>query len=192
MSTKYYAHGATSFYVEIELDKPCTIDSYALSSSYDHPDRDPRKWILNAYNDEVGWIELDRQTDAYFPTRYSTLKYAVSSPMAFTRILLDVEANNGASDIQLLKFQIFGKEYDGSGIESADGASIANHAGQGVVTIEQTEPRPLKYSVHNLSGALVAQGTAGDSHHQIELPAGAYIIAAGYGSEVKIEKLIVQ
>lgn len=192
MSTKYYAHGATGFYVEIELDKPCTIDSYALSSSYDHPDRDPRKWILNAYNDEVGWIELDRQTDAYFPTRYSTLKYAVSSPMAFTRILLDVEANNGASDIQLLKFQIFGEEYDGSGIESADGASIAIHAGQGVVTIEQPEPRPLKYSVHNLSGALVAQGTAGDSYCQIELPAGAYIIAAGYGTEVKIGKLIVQ
>lgn len=192
MSTKYYAHGATSFYVEIELDKPCTIDSYALSSSYDHPDRDPRKWILNGYNEELGWVELDRQTDAYFPTRYSTLKYEVSSPLTFTRILLDVEANNGAGDIQLLKFQIFGRESDGSGIESIEGETVTIVSGQGSIAIRQAQPHPVKYSVYTLSGTLAAQGTTADSYHEIALPAGAYIISAGDDATTQTQKLIVK
>ena len=61
MNTKYYAHEATSFYVEIDLEKPYTIESYAITSAHDYPDRDPRKWILNAYNEELGWVELDRR-----------------------------------------------------------------------------------------------------------------------------------
>ncbi len=192
MTTKYYAHEATSFYVEIALDKPYTIESYALSSSYDHPDRDPRKWILNGYNEELGWVELDRQTDAYFPTRYSTLKYEVSSPLTFTRILLDVEANNGAGDIQLLKFQIFGRESDGSGIESIEGETVTIVSGQGSIAIRQAQPHPVKYSVYTLSGTLAAQGTTADSYHEIALPAGAYIISAGDDATTQTQKLIVK
>lgn len=192
MTTKYYAHEATSFYVEIALDKPYTIESYALSSSYDYPDRDPRKWILNGYNEELGWVELDRQTDAYFPTRYSTLKYEVSSPLTFTRILLDVEANNGAGDIQLLKFQIFGRESDGSGIESIEGETVTIVSGQGSIAIRQVQPHPVKYSVYTLSGTLAAQGTTADSYHEIALPAGAYIISAGDGATTQTQKLIVK
>ena len=147
MNTKYYAHEATSFYVEIDLEKPYTIESYAITSAHDYPDRDPRKWILNAYNEELGWVELDRQTDTYFPTRYSTLKYNVNSSTGFTKVMLDVEANNGAKDIQLLKFQIFGKEFNGAGINAAQDKTLSIIADQGKIIISQTEGKPVNYTV---------------------------------------------
>ena len=112
--------------------------------------------------------------------------------MAFTRILLDVEANNGASDIQLLKFQIFGRESDGSGIESIEGETVTIVSGQGSIAIRQAQPHPVKYSVYTLSGTLAAQGTTADSYHEIALPAGAYIISAGDDATTQTQKLIVK
>lgn len=192
MSTKYYAHEATSFYVEIDLEKPYTIESYALTNAHDYPDRDPRKWILNAYNEELGWVELDRQTDTYFPTRYSTLKYNVNSSTGFTKVMLDVEANNGAKDIQLLKFQIFGKEFNGAGINAAQDKTLSIIADQGKIIISQTEGKPINYTVYNLSGTVIEQGTTDVSYREIVLNAGAYIVSANDGSKNKIEKLIVK
>ena len=192
MNTKYYAHEATSFYVEIDLEKPYTIESYAITSAHDYPDRDPRKWILNAYNEELGWVELDRQTDTYFPTRYSTLKYNVNSSTGFTKVMLDVEANNGAKDIQLLKFQIFGKEFNGAGINAAQDKTLSIIADQGKIIISQTEGKPVNYTVYNLSGTVIEQGTTDVSYREIVLNAGAYIVSANDGSKNKIEKLIVK
>ena len=192
MNTKYYAHEATSFYVEIDLGKPYTIESYAITSAHDYPDRDPRKWILNAYNEELGWVELDRQTDTYFPTRYSTLKYNVNSSTGFTKVMLDVEANNGAKDIQLLKFQIFGKEFNGAGINAAQDKTLSIIADQGKIIISQTEGKPVNYTVYNLSGTVIEQGTTDVSYREIVLNAGAYIVSANDGSKNKIEKLIVK
>ena len=192
MSTKYYAHEATSFYVEIDLEKPYTIESYAITSAHDYPDRDPRKWILNAYNEELGWVELDRQTDTYFPVRYSTLKYNVNSSTGFTKVMLDVEANNGAKDIQLLKFQIFGKEFNGAGINTAQDKTLSIIADQGKIIISQTEGKPVNYAVYNLSGTVIEQGTTDVSYREIVLNAGAYIVSANDGSKNKIEKLIVK
>ena len=192
MNTKYYAHEATSFYVEIDLEKPYTIESYAITSAHDYPDRDPRKWILNAYNEELGWAELDRQTDTYFPTPYSTLKYNVNSSTGFTKIMLDVEANNGAKDIQLLKFQIFGKEFNGAGINAAQDKTLSIIADQGKIIISQTGGKPVNYTVYNLSGTVIEQGTTDVSYREIVLNAGAYIVSANDGSKNKIEKLIVK
>ena len=115
LNKKYYMSGSKQYYVEIELDKTYQIHSYTLTSADAYPDRDPKQWTFNGYNDELGWVELDRQTDFIFPSRYATMKFNINNSSGFTKFMLDVENNNGSPDSQLLKWQLFGEEQIGGG-----------------------------------------------------------------------------
>ncbi|MDR1683311.1 MAG: beta-glucosidase, partial [Candidatus Symbiothrix sp.] len=107
---KYLAKDTKSYFIEIELDKPYKLHSSTLTSAADFPDRDPKRWTLNGFNPETGWVELDRRTEFTFPCRLATMRFDIDNETLFTKILLAVEENNGSADSQLLKWQIFGEE----------------------------------------------------------------------------------
>jgi len=190
MSTKYYAHESKQFYIQIDLDKAYILQSYSLTSAADFPDRDPKKWILNAYNAELGWIELDRQTEYTFPCRYATMNINVNSDLEFSKFMIDVESNNGSGDIQLLNWQLFGEECTGSNIKPVESGSITLLSNQGNITIIQQDNKPLKYAVYNLSGMKIKQDTMNDYQQTIPLEKGMYIVSL-INEEGSVNKKII-
>lgn len=183
LGNKYYSNNTRQFYVEIELDKKYTLDSYTLTSVDNFPDRDPSKWTLNGYNEESGWVELDRQVEFSFPCRYATVRFDVNSDIPFSKFLLDVEDNNGSSDSQLLKWQLFGKEYIEAGVNDFRTPICSIWSDAGKISIVRTESSPLRYNIYNLSGILVTNGTLTSTRKDIVLPQGIFIISVN--DEVK-------
>ena len=192
MSTKYYAHGAKQFYIQIDLDKAYTLQSYSLTSADGFPERDPKKWILNAYNETLGWIELDRQAEYAFPCRYATMNFNIDSDLEFSKFMIDVESNNGGGDIQLLNWQLFGEECTGSDIKVVEAGSITILSNQGNITIIQQNENLLKYAVYNLSGIKIKQGIMNDYQQIIPLEKGGYIVSVTNEKESINKKVIVK
>ena len=77
-----------------------------------------------------------------------------------------------------LDTQIFGKEFNGAGINTAQDKTTCHHCGSGKIIISQTEGKPVNYAVYNLSGTVIEQGTTDVSYREIVLNAGAYIVSA--------------
>lgn len=192
ISSKYYCHQARQFYIELKMDRPVTLRSYTLTSCADFPDRDPRKWTLNAYNEEEGWIEVDRQQDFTFPCRYATMKFNVNSELPFTRFLLDVETNNGSGDIQLLKWQLFGEDATTS-LPGTNGQDLFQVlGGRELLTIIQQGNAELGYTLYNTAGMKVHQGIVDSQYHSIPLVKGVYLVSVTAGTGIHHQKVIVK
>ena len=192
LSNKYAMSDTKQYYVEVELSKKYVIDSYTLTSANDSPDQDPKRWTFNAYNDETGWVELDRHTEFVFPSRYASMTFNIDNKGGYTRLLLSVEDNNGHKDSQLLKWQIFGKEYDPeSSIENVVNENFSIWSTQGRLGINSNGNKNMSYKVFNLSGTLQATGTLATAK-EISLPRGAYVVMLNDGDENYASKVIVQ
>lgn len=192
LNTKYYMHETKQYVVEIELDKAYKLTSYTLTSVDEFPDRDPKKWTLNGYNDQMGWIELDRQTEFSFPGRYAEMRFNIDYPAGFTKFLLDVEDNNGSGDSQLLKWQLFGEEYIGSGIEKIEIEGCSIWSSQGKISILNNGESSLSYKVFDLSGVLITTGLLSSEKKEIILSQGVYIATISDGKKNQNIKVIVQ
>ena len=192
LDSKYYMNETKQYYVEIELDKAYKLDYYTLTSVDNYADRDPKKWTLNGYNDQLGWVELDRQADFSFPSRYASMQFNIDSDAGFSKFLLDVEDNNGSSDSQLLKWQLFGEEHIGSKFERPVDSNYTVWSEQGKINIASKERMPTAYRIFNLSGVLVAKGTLSDAKTEVAALQGIYLVTIDNGAKSHRVKIIVQ
>ena len=191
LNRKYYISGSKQYYVEIELDKVYQLDSYTLTSADGYPDRDPKKWTFNGYNDVLGWVELDRQTDFHFPCRYATMRFDIDNSAGFSKFLLDVEDNNGSSDSQLLKWQMFGKQFVETGIKNFAGNDCSVWQAQGKINILLRKNILLSYNIFNTSGILVTKGAFSAAKQEIPVPKGIYVVMLSDGVKSYNTKVIV-
>lgn len=196
LTNKYFASKAKEFYVEIDLGKKYQLDSYTLTSADAYPDRDPSRWTLNGYNEELGWVELDRRVDFSFPSRYASMRFDMNDKTGFTKFLLDVENNNGSSDTQLLKWQLFGKECDNeTSIEttkSDDTREYTIYPGQGKIDIFSHTDVSSIFGIYNVSGVLVSKGVLSEIKEDIALSQGIYIVSIHNNVKNYLEKVIVR
>lgn len=191
LNSKYFMSDTKQYYVEVALDKKYKLDYYTLTSVDDFSDRDPRKWTFNGYNSETGWVELDRQTEFSFPSRYATMRFHINSGAGFTKFLLDVEDNNGSADSQLLKWQLFGKAYQETSVEKISNQEYAVWSEAGRLHILSKEPAPVNYRIYNFSGTLIKNNTL-SIQEEITLPQGIYIVALSNGTTHYNTKVIVK
>lgn len=191
LTTKYCMADTKAYTVEIDLGKAYTIDAYTLTSVDVDPDRNPKKWTFNGYNEQSGWVELDRQTEYAFPCGYATMRFNINSEMGFTKFLLDVEDNCGSSYSQLLKWQIFGQEYTGAGVDpvASPGCRVWSEAGK--IHISNDCPQASAYSIFNISGTLIRQGSV-SSTESFPMPKGIYVVTTGNERMTNSVKIIIK
>lgn len=192
LTTKYCMGDTKAYQVEIALDKAYTLDAYTLTSVDVDPDRNPKKWTLNGWNEQAGWVELDRQTEYAFPCGYATMRFNIHSGMGFTKFLLDVEDNNGSSTSQLLKWQLFGTEYTGSGVTSVAGMNCQVWSENGTLCIHGEGVDGLSYQVFDLSGVSLRQGALTSSKEEVALSQGMYVVMLTDGEKNSNVKVIVK
>ena len=192
LRNKYYVPDQKNYTVEIALDKAYKLDAYTLTSVDVDPERNPKKWTFNGYNDEFGWVELDRQTEFTFPCGYATMRFDVDSELGFTKFLLDVEDNNGDASSQLLKWQLFGTEYTGSAVETVDELGCSVWSKESRLCIHATGMEALTYQVFDLSGALQAKGELASTQEEVALSQGMYVVTVSNGDTQSNMKVIVK
>ncbi|OTA21064.1 hypothetical protein Xbed_00710 [Xenorhabdus beddingii] len=84
-TTKWCIKDPGSFvYWQAKLKKPTVIIDYSLTSANDKPQRDPRKWILEASNDGSVWSVLDnRHFNSSFEKRFQTKSFSFTNSVAY-------------------------------------------------------------------------------------------------------------
>ena len=192
LTSKYCMADTKAYTVEIALPKAYTLDYYTLTSVDVDADRNPKKWTLNGYNDEQGWIELDRRTDYSFPCGYATMRFNINSEAAFTNFLLDVEDNCGSAYSQLLKWQLFGEESTQGALDKVMNEACIISSGHGNVTIACGAAEPVAYSIVAVSGTVMGKGSVSASETTVDLPAGLYIVTVNGNSISHTAKVVVK
>ena len=194
LNTLYDAGTTKAYSVEIELDKPYKLTSYTLTSTNAASNRDPKKWTFNGFNEELGWVELDRHTEYVFPSRLATMRFDVDSSIVFSKFLLDVEDNNGGNSSQLLKWQLFGEEQEPDPTSTkirVDNGCCTVLTEKGKINILAKENAALTYSVYNTVGTLVAKGRMSSELQKIAVPQGIYIVSLIDGVTKQNVKVVV-
>ncbi len=192
LNNKYYMNNTKQYYVEIELDKTYQLTSYTLTSADEFPDRDPKRWTLSGYNEDLGWVELDRHTEFSFPCRYANMRFDIDNNLGYSKFILDVENNSGSKDSQLLKWQLFGKEYTGSGINNPIGNTYSVYSPDGQIIITRNEDISSTYNIYDLSGILISEGNLSATAQNISLKKGIYVVRIEDGKNCFTTKAFVK
>jgi len=178
LANKYYTNQQRGFYVTYELDSAYTISNYTLTSCEDYPSRDPKNWIMNAYNKDDGWLEIDIQQEFKFPFPLTCMKFIVNSDKKFTQLLLDVTDNQvHATEVQLLKWQTFGTTATSTNNHSSVVAeNIKIFAESGTIVVENNNSIESDYELFNCFGGLVAKGQIEQGTAYISAPQGLNLL----------------
>ncbi len=186
MQTKYYTDQSLTGTVEIELDRPSTLESYTLTSCQDYPERDPRSWVVEGF--DKSWETVSEVSGFEFPCRYATMSFSGNDRKLYRGFRLRVTENNGGDRFQLLKWQLFGSETAGTGNVSADGARIAIAAANGTIRISATSH--IDYAVYSGDGTLIATGRSDEA--TVQSGPGIYLVKCVSEGNVTTKKIAVR
>jgi len=103
--TSYLTHHRS---VEIKWigSKSITIQSYAITSAPDSPEKDPKSWILYGSSGNGNWIELDKRKNVAFGGRKETKVYELTAEAPYSYYKLSITGNNGSNDTQIAEWKI--------------------------------------------------------------------------------------
>lgn len=186
MSRKYYWPNASSFWVDVELEKPTSLDYYTLTSCQDYPGRDPKSWIVEGYDND--WETVGEVLDFMFPTRYATMKFYAQNKKPYKGFRLSVTQNNGAGAFQLLKWQLF-EDYTSSDFAVKESAMIISTRGKEIIINSETKGT---YQIINLSGQIAAAGNVEIGENRVPLQQGVYLVKVLSEGNTKTGKAIVK
>ncbi len=111
ISTKYYAQSSGSFIITTETEYSKSLEYYTLTSCADALDRDPKSWKVEGFFDSH-WEVIHQVNDFVFPCRLAEMKFKVTNTNNhnYQAFRIRMEATNGSSNLQLLQWQLFGKD----------------------------------------------------------------------------------
>ncbi|MDX2082208.1 MAG: HYR domain-containing protein [Terrimicrobiaceae bacterium] len=117
------------------------VTRYSVTSSSDHPSRDPRDWRFEGSLDGVNWIVLDQRSGVSFPGRAQTLSFGFNNAVAFPRYRLVITANAGDSEtVQIaevsLQSPLIVADTTGPVISTPGNLIVSGNASGAVVTFE--------------------------------------------------------
>jgi hypothetical protein len=111
LTSKWYA-GSThpTSWLRQDAIAGTVVTRYTLTSANDFPLRDPKAWTLDGSNDLSGaWTRLDTRQEQYFSGRQQVRSFGCNpDARPFRYYLLTITANNGAPDLQLTEWRLFG------------------------------------------------------------------------------------
>ena len=118
VETKWLATASTGWVTYKFLDgQAFAINSYALTSANDAPDRDPKNWTLEGSNDDgTTWTLVDTQTDVSWSGRFQKKTFNCTNTTAYAMYKFTVTANWGSGNLM----QIAELEFIDNGISRTD------------------------------------------------------------------------
>lgn len=94
------------FWAQLDFkEEPVIIRAYSLTSGNDAPERDPKRFKLEASNDLSTWVTVHERTGETFASRGLTKTYLVENNMAYRYYRLNIPEINGAGLIQIAEWR---------------------------------------------------------------------------------------
>lgn len=87
------------------------LNSYAISSANDQPQRDPKSWVLYGSNDGKNWTGLDVRSGVSFPSRNQTIEFPFINTKSFSRYKIRFDTT-GYADFQVAEISVGGISKD--------------------------------------------------------------------------------
>lgn len=176
INTRYTAAGTKSFWLNFDLgDATATVNRYSLTTRDGNSDRNPKDWELLGSNNGSLWNVLDKRTNMKFPVRGATLMFPIPNTTAYSQYRLNVTDNAGSSDVQLVQWQLFGKD-----ISTSVSELVSENEFMKIFSYQNTLSLISKcntnYSVYTVSGQQIAAGLCSIGTTEIILKKGFYII----------------
>ena len=83
-------------WLQYKLKNVDVINSYAITSANDYPDRDPQHWRVWGSNDGKSYTKLDERQGVTFSNRFETKTFEFSNTNAYEYYRLEIVKNNGS------------------------------------------------------------------------------------------------
>jgi hypothetical protein len=77
-----------------QFEAPGAMLSYRIYSSGESPKYDPYSWTLKGSLNRSKWVEIDRQDDQLFCSRYQEKSFAIQNPGSYKYYMLEIEAQD--------------------------------------------------------------------------------------------------
>ncbi len=91
---------------ELPPEEKGIVNYYTITSADDHPERDPRAWILQGTRDGKLWVDVAKESDQHWTWRRQTRVFKVERPSEFHSLRLNIVANDGGSATQIAELEL--------------------------------------------------------------------------------------
>ncbi|MBN1561763.1 T9SS type A sorting domain-containing protein, partial [candidate division KSB1 bacterium] len=97
-------------WVQYTIDEPSRVVGYAIVSANDAPERDPRDWEFQGWDEEEGrWTTLHSVTnEPQWPYRFQVKEFYFANKSSYKSYRLKINSPHSGSIIQMAELQIFG------------------------------------------------------------------------------------
>jgi hypothetical protein len=177
ISSKYCVTGHTGGWIQYESAVPVRLGAYSITGSMNDISRNPKTWELFGSDNGTNWELIDEQQnqESKFFVRLNTVEYPVSTTKKYKYFKLNILENNGGSEFQLTKWQLFENAPTSSIQESSIGEPVKISSESGIIKLTCTGK--TKYDIYNLMGTLVTKGQCESGTHTIPVASqGLYIV----------------
>jgi hypothetical protein len=120
VNTKYLVREVSSW-LEVKTNRFTKLNGYAITSANDEPSRDPKRWMLRAWNHNTNrWITLhDERSNPVWENRLQIRSWALNNDEWFSRYRLYISEINGNVHglMQMAELQLFGEAGEFTSIE---------------------------------------------------------------------------
>lgn len=189
IAEKYCAPGKKNGWVQYKSTENLSIEGYSLTCGISNFDRNPTAWELSASTDGVNWKTLDSQSNQTFTLRLNTVVYPIESLDKYNYFKLNILENNGGSDFQFSKWQLFKRAETISLENDMTVEGIDVYSGENQISIKSLSDS--KYEIYNSSGFILESGAFnGDVSIPIYTP-GLYIVKVSNLEKGITSKVIV-
>ncbi|WP_339770305.1 discoidin domain-containing protein [uncultured Paraglaciecola sp.] len=116
-------------WVVVALPEAAAVNTLALTSANDAPERDPENFAVWASNDSENWIELASWLGESFDARFERKQYAFSNDIGFSFYRFNITKNKGDNSLmQIAEIELIGPQVASVDISSAPGTNITGRA----------------------------------------------------------------
>ena len=192
-STSYSGAFKEVFETTYQLAEPVAVKTYSLTIPRSYPERDLSDWTLQASEDGVNFVTIDRQKDVVFAARTATQFYACNPEgKAYSYYRLSAtKAAGGGSSIQLTEWQLLKLDAT-TAINNvnakAQQALVWGEAGKAMVSLQEK----ANIAIYNAQGMMEHGGSYGAGNHAFDLPKGLHIVTVRDGQSTKALKIVVR
>lgn len=102
------ANGFPTCWVKFEFlnNQAFPINSYAITSANDAPERDPKAWTLDGSNDGTVWTTIDSRSNESFAARFLRRVFKCTNTTPYRVYRLNITQNNGANFTQFSELEL--------------------------------------------------------------------------------------
>ncbi len=97
----------SSTWMQVEFNQPYKVEQYSITSANDAPDRDPKKWNLEASVDGVNWVVLDTKEAQAFDARFQKRYFDVQNTVEYKFYRLNIILNHGEGLTQVADWLLY-------------------------------------------------------------------------------------